>query len=67
MKNYKKIGWIEEIPGHPDEQSGKGLPHEEYIFLLSGCLSLIPLKENKSIDHPCQEISETPELKKEKS
>ncbi|PIF46484.1 hypothetical protein CLU96_3522 [Chryseobacterium sp. 52] len=64
MKNCKNRGWIEEIQAQSDEKSGKGLDHSGCVSLLFGRLSHTSFKENKIADNLCQEISETPLLKK---
>ncbi|GEJ45816.1 hypothetical protein [Chryseobacterium sp. ON_d1] len=66
MKNYKKIGWIEEILSPPDKKFSERLCHSGSVCLLIGCMSLPSAKENTIMDHPRQEIAVTPILKKEK-
>lgn len=50
MKNYKNIGWIEELPDQLDEKLS--------VLNLTSC------KENKIVVNPCQEISKASLSKK---
>lgn len=60
MKNYKNIGWIEETQSRINEESGKGLYHNDCLFLSLGYLSVASCKKHSVADHSSQEISKIP-------
>lgn len=66
MRNYKKSGWIEEVQSLLDTKPGTGLYYIGGVFLLFGCLNLTSFTKHKAAGNPCQEISKTSVLKKEK-